>query len=176
MTLYKKVPRKKFSYFGKCMETKDVYNYGNMNLILKTPLAIFNMQMDRKKVLLWKLSQDLGSFFLQNFNSWDFISQDLISSPHIILENISPRNLKLRTLFPVTFCPVLLNYVPICFYFQVFFSEIFFPVTFLHRFRFYAFGQVFLFVFLRMNVFQARISSVMLILAWTNFLPANSWR
>jgi len=76
MTLYKKVPRKKFSYFGKYMETKDVYNYGNMNLILKTPLAIFNMQMDRKK------------FFYENFpKTWDpFFFRTLI--PEILFPKI----------------------------------------------------------------------------------------
>ena len=31
------------------MRTKDVYNYGNKGLDIKTPLALLNMQMQRKK-------------------------------------------------------------------------------------------------------------------------------
>jgi len=40
-----KSPRKKSSYSGKCMGTKDVYNHGKKGLDIETPLAILNIQI-----------------------------------------------------------------------------------------------------------------------------------
>ena len=119
-------------YIGKCMGTKDVYKHGKKELILKTPLAILNMQMHRRKVLFMKTSKNWShfpNFFIQDFNLCDFISWDLIDSPHFILGK-SPRNLNLRTLFPVTSG----NWDFLSkFLFPGIFQKLF-PVTFWHRF------------------------------------------
>jgi len=54
MILYKKVLGEKSSYSEKCMGTKDVFSSGKKGLILKTSLAILNMQMYGRKLLLCK--------------------------------------------------------------------------------------------------------------------------
>ena len=62
MILYKTVPGKKSCLSRNCMVTKDVYNNAKKGFILNTPLAIFNMQMHRSKVLFMKTSQTLTPF------------------------------------------------------------------------------------------------------------------
>ena len=58
MISYKNVPGKKSYFSRKCMGTKDVYNHAKKGEIDKeTLLAIFNMQILRKKVLFIKTSQ-----------------------------------------------------------------------------------------------------------------------
>ena len=57
MILYKKVPGKKSFYIEKWMGIKDAYNFttmGKKRLDNKTPLAILNMQMYGRKLLLCK--------------------------------------------------------------------------------------------------------------------------
>ena len=106
--LYKKVPRKKTLYSLKCMGTKDVNNHGNKGLTSKTPLAILNMQMQRKKSFLWKrlridfIFPRLRTFFVRDLNSCDIIFRDYIGSPHIIL---GKKSQEVKTLLPVSFCP-----------------------------------------------------------------------
>ena len=59
-------------------------------LISKTPLAIFNMQMHRRKFLFMKTSQTSFSgprhriFFLQDFNSCDHIFKTLLKAPIVL--------------------------------------------------------------------------------------------
>ena len=65
MILYKKVPGKKSFYIEKWMGIKDAYNFttmGKKRLDNKTPLAILNMQMHRRKVLFYENVSDLTSF------------------------------------------------------------------------------------------------------------------
>ena len=126
MILYKNVSGKKSSYGGKCMATMDVTTMEKRGLVLKTTLAILNMQMNRRKALLMNKSQTwphflkvqdffLQIYFFKDFNSCNLISWDFIGSPHIILR----KSLKLRTLFPVGFFYQ-------SFHFQVFFPKHFF--------------------------------------------------
>ena len=65
MILYKKP-----SFNGKCMGLKDVYNHGKRGLLLKTPLATFNIEMHKRKFLFRKTSQSWFHFP----KTWDFFS------------------------------------------------------------------------------------------------------
>ena len=58
--LYKNVPGKKSYYSRKCMGTKDVYNHALTTL--KTPMAIFKIQMHREKGIFYEKVFDLTSF------------------------------------------------------------------------------------------------------------------
>ena len=80
--------------------------------IFKTPLAIYNMQMQRRKVSFIKTSQTLPNYQNRTFFIV-FFSSDIF----------------LRIKFLCSFFLILYWQV-----FRVFFSETFFPVTFLHRF------------------------------------------
>ena len=95
MILYKNVSGKKSSYGGKCMATMDVTTMEKRGLVLKTTLAILNMQMNRRKALLMNKSQTwphflkvqdffLQIYFFKDFNSCDLISWDFIGSPPIL--------------------------------------------------------------------------------------------
>ena len=98
MFLYKNVPRKKV-HSRKCTGTKDVYNHAKRGqLILKTPIAIFKIQIHKKvffikRSLTWPHFYKTFSWFffvlriylLQDFISCDLISWDFIGSLHTIL-------------------------------------------------------------------------------------------
>ena len=75
MITYKKVSGKKSCYNDKCMIKKDVYNHGKRGLILNTLLAVFNMQMHRRKFLFMKTSQTRPHFS----KTLEFISSDILS-------------------------------------------------------------------------------------------------
>ena len=95
----------------KCIYTKDVTTMEKRDLIIKTPVTIFNMQMLRKKVLFTKTSQTKrqGLLFLFFFFGYIFlrtlipvilyISWGLIDNPYIILGQKIPRNLILAGFF-----------------------------------------------------------------------------
>ena len=127
---------------------QNVYNNAKKKrsqLILKTPLAIFKIQMHRKKQFFYGNVLDLTLFSQDFFFGYIFFRtlfpvilfpDTLLASPILFLGKKSPRNQKLRTLFPVTFCPRTSEDWDFLakFLFPGYFSETFFPVTFLHRF------------------------------------------
>ena len=86
---YKKVPGKKSYKSRKWKVTRDFYSHAKKGLSIKTPLAIFNMQMYTRKVLLLKTSQAWPHFhktldYFSGFFLWIFCLQifsfcDLIS-------------------------------------------------------------------------------------------------
>ena len=89
----------------KCIYTKDVTTMEKRDMIIKTPVTIFNMQMLRKKSFLWKRlrqkDKDFCScFFFFGYIFWRtlipvilYISWGLIDNPYIILGQKIPRNL-----------------------------------------------------------------------------------
>ena len=119
MILYKNVPGKKYYYSRKCMVTITMIptlQQEKMGLILKTPLALFDMQVLRIKSPFYEnlIFTTFRTFFLVLF-FLGYISfstlipaiiflETLIMAASILFEKKSPRNLKLRILFPVTFC------------------------------------------------------------------------
>jgi len=88
-----------------------------MDLILRTLLETFNVQVNERKVLFMKTSQTsfsqeiclfshlffIGYIFSRTF-LWSYFLRLYWQSPYYFMEK-SPRNLKLRTLFTVAFCP-----------------------------------------------------------------------
>ena len=125
MILYKNVLGKKFVLY--IVET-SLYTFAESmfttmqkrSLIFKTHLAIFNMQMQKKKSPFYEnvldltlFSQDLELFFLvfflrtyflQDFNSCDLYFLRLYWQSLILGEKNSQES-KTQNFFPVTFCP-----------------------------------------------------------------------
>ena len=87
------------------------------DLTLKTPQAILNIPMHRRKSLFMKTSETWPHCFLQDQFLWSYFWR-LYCQPLYYFRKNSQRSLKLRTLFPG------------------FFPEHFFPVTFLRRFAY----------------------------------------
>ena len=83
IVLYKNVPGKSPIIVENAWEQKKFTTLEKMPLILKTPRAIFNMKIHRRK-RLDLIFPRLSTFFLQDFNSCDLISLAFIGSPHIL--------------------------------------------------------------------------------------------
>ena len=81
--LCKNVPGKSPIIVENAWEQKKFTTLEKMPLILKTPRAIFNMKIHRRK-RLDLIFPRLSTFFLQDFNSCDLISLAFIGSPHIL--------------------------------------------------------------------------------------------
>ena len=122
------------------METKDVYNNGKNDFILKTPVSIFIMQMHRRKVLFIKndldlTSQDIGLCFIRTLIPGSYFLRLYWQPPHIILVKNVPEILNSGVFSSDILSSDFRKLGPFyqSFYFQVFVSRNFFFCNFLTK-------------------------------------------